>query len=136
MERKLLKNLQVACDLVTKEYQEQTKNDNIQFKVLQLLNPFGMLEGESKTDIVRQSTQVYDEYEGNEEYIHIPNVNQMLHNLQQFPVLGAFNTKSGELEGVVTIKYHENSSIEVTDPYYPKKDAKFFSITGDRKSVV
>ncbi len=130
MERKLLKNLQVACDLVTKEYQKQTKNDNIQFKVLQLLNPFGMLEGESKTDIVRQSTQVYDEYEGNEEYIHIPNVNQMLHNLQQFPVLGAFNTKSGELEGVVTIKYHENSSIEVTDPYYPKKDAKFFSITG------
>lgn len=44
MERELLKNLQVACDLVTKEYQAQTKNDNIQFKVLQLLNPYGMLE--------------------------------------------------------------------------------------------
>ena len=54
----------------------------------------------------------------------------MAHNLQHFPVLGAFNIKSGELEGVVTIKYHENSSLEVTDPYYPKNDAKFFSITG------
>ena len=54
----------------------------------------------------------------------------MLHNLQQYPVLGAFDTRTGELEGVVTLKYHENSSESTTDPYYPKKGAKFFSITG------
>lgn len=130
MKRKLLENLQEACELVTKDYQNQTKNDNIQFCVLQLLDTFGKQDGVLKTDLVRQSAQLYDEYEGNEEYIHIPDINQMLHNLQQYPVLGAFNTKTGELEGVVTLKYHENSSEEMTDPYYPKKDAKFFSITG------
>lgn len=130
MKKKLLENLQFACDLITKDYQEQTKNNDIKFAVLQLFSPFTTQSSELKTDLVRQSAQLYDEYEGNEEYIHIPNVNQMLHNLQTFPVLGAFSTKNGDLEGVVTLKYHENSSMENIDPYYPKKNAKFFSITG------
>jgi len=130
MKRKLLESLQEACELITQDYQNQTKNDNIKFCVLQLQDPFEKQEGGLHTDIVRQSAQIYDEYEGNEEYIHIPDVYQMQHNLQRYPVLGAVNTKKGELEGVVTLKYHENSSEETTDPYYPKKDAKFFSITG------
>lgn len=80
-------------------------------------------------DIVRQSAQLYDEFEGNEDYIHIPDIQQMLHNLQNFPVIGAINTETGELEGIATIKYHENKQGDI-DSYYPKEGAKFFNITG------
>lgn len=129
MKRELLENLQQACEQMTKDYHIQTGNRNIQFNVLQLWK-----EKHSKvtlkTDMVRQATQLYDEYQGNEEYIHIPDVHQMLYNLRFYPVLGAFDIQSGELEGVVTIKYHKNTSTEEMDPYYPKPDAKFFSITG------
>ena len=83
-----------------------------------------------KVDLVRQAAQLYDEYQGKEAYIHIPDVQQMLYNMRHYPVLGAFDKESGELEGVVTIKYHENNSVETTDPYYPKEGVKFFSITG------
>lgn len=129
MKRELLENLQQACELMTRDYHMQTGNTHIRFSVLQLLEekyPKITL----KIDLVRQSAQLYDEYQGNEEYIHIPDVQQMLNNLRSYPVLGAFDTQSGELEGVVTIKYHENISEKETDPYYPKSDAKFFSITG------
>jgi len=129
MKRSLLDNLQNACNLITEDYQRQTENKNLRFSVLQLLDTkdFSM---PLKTDLVRQSAQLYDEYEGNEDYIHIPDIQQMLHNLQEYPVLGAFDTQTGELEGVVTIKYHENSSEQETDPYYPKEGINFFSITG------
>lgn len=129
MKRELLEKLQQACEIMTKDYHMQTGNENIQFSVLQLLEE-KYPEIPLKTDLVRQSAQLYDEYQGNEEYIHIPDIHQMLHNLRCYPVLGAFDVQSGELEGVVTIKYHENISEKETDPYYPKPDAKFFSITG------
>lgn len=129
IKRSLLESLQQACELMTKDYHMQTGNRHLTFNVLQLFEekyPKAVL----KTDLVRQAAQVYDEYKGNEEYIHIPGVCQMLYNLKAYPVLGAFDMRSGELEGVVTIKYHENTLEEDTDPYYPKPNAKFFSITG------
>ena len=54
----------------------------------------------------------------------------MLYNLQHYPVLVAYDQETNELEGIVTIKYHENSSKETMDPYYQKEGARFFSITG------
>lgn len=129
MKRELLEKLQPACELMTKDYHMQTGNRNIRFTVLQLLEE-KYPEVVLKTDLVRQSAQLYDEYRGNEDYIHIPDIHQMLRNLKCYPVLGAFDEQSGELEGVVTIKYHENTSEKETDPYYPKPDAKYFSITG------
>lgn len=54
----------------------------------------------------------------------------MLYNLLHYPVLVAYDQQTNELEGIVTIKYHENSSIETMDPYYQKEGAKFFSVTG------
>ena len=129
MKRELLESLQQACELMTKDYHMQTGKRNIRFSVLQLFEE-KYPEVTLKVDLVRQSAQVYDEYQGNEEYIHIPDIHQMLQNLRDYPVLGVFDIQSGELEGVVTIKYHENISAKETDPYYPKLEAKFFSITG------
>lgn len=54
----------------------------------------------------------------------------MLYNLLHYPVLVAYDQNLNEIEGIVIIKYHENSSIETMDPYYQKENAKFFSITG------
>ena len=54
----------------------------------------------------------------------------MLYNLLHYPVLVAYDQETNELEGIVTIKYHENSSTKTMDPYYQKEGAKFFSITG------
>lgn len=124
----LLKKLQEAGNRITQGYHEQTGNDRIRFKVLQLLD-----NEESKlcqgTDIIRKAAQLYDEYEGNEEYIHIPDVQQMLENFKNHIVLGIEDTKTGELEGVTTIKYFENDENK-TNPYYPRKNAKCFEVTG------
>lgn len=130
MKRKLLETLQEACDLITEDYQKENGKNNIKFCVLQLSNAIKNQSDILRTDLVRQAAQLYDEYEGNEDYIHIPDINQMLHNLQQYPVLGALNAMTGELEGVITLKYHENSSKDKIDPYYPKENVHFFSITG------
>lgn len=151
MKKELLDCIQEGCETASALYKKAQdlqleKNPHartipVTFNVLQLLGPYGITDGgRQKKDIVRQSAQLYDEYEGNEEYIHIPDVDQMMRNLQGFPVIGAFNTKTGELEGVVTIKLHKNTSPKTTDPYYPKHDAEFYSITGvivrQRKGVL
>ncbi len=121
--RNLLENLEQACEVITKGYEMQTGGTSLQFGVLQLRD-----KKSQEIDIVRQAAMLYDEYKGNEEYIHIPDINQMLHNLQNYPVLGVWNKENGELEGIVTIKYHD--SAEKVDPYYPKEGVNFFSITG------
>lgn len=54
----------------------------------------------------------------------------MIYNALNFPILVAYNEAENELEGIVTIKYHENSSKETMDPYYQKEGVNFFSITG------
>lgn len=129
MKRQLLEELQQACNKVTKEYQAQTGNSNIKFCVLQLLQE-KCKDLNLKTDLVRQAAGLYDEYEGNEEYIHIPDIQQMSYNLQRYLVLGVFDMQTRELEGITTIKYHQNFSTEETDPYYPKEGVNFFTITG------
>lgn len=131
MERKqrieILKRIQAACDEVTQGYHAQTGRNNIRFIVLQLEDSSSKLfEG---TDIIRKTSQLYDEYEGNEEYIHIPDVQQMLKNFEENIVVGIEDMDTGELEGVTTIKYYENIG-EAVNPYYPKKDTKYFEVTG------
>lgn len=129
MKRELLDDLQEACNLITNEYQKETGNHQTKICVLQLLKE-KYPDIPLKTDLVRQAAGIYDEYEGNEDYIHIPDLNQMLHLLQQYPVLGAIDIETGELEGVLILKYHENFPDEEVDPCYPKKGAKYFDLKG------
>lgn len=124
----LLDYVQRACDEVTKGYHEQTGNKKIRFRVLQLVDKENS-KLEQDTDIVRKSATLYDEYEGNEEYIHIPSIEQMLENLKKHIVIGIEDTETGELEGVTTIKYYENEG-ENVNPYYPRKNTKYFEVTG------
>ena len=123
----ILKRLQEACEKVTQGYHEQTGKNSVRFIVLQLEDNIQKLYGGA--DIVRKAAQLYDEYEGNEEYIHIPDTEQMLENFEENIVVGIVDTETGELEGVTTIKYYENKK-EKLNPYYPKTDAKYFEVTG------
>ena len=79
MERKqrieILKRIQAACDEVTQGYHAQTGRNNIRFIVLQLEDSSSKLfEG---TDIIRKTSQLYDEYEGNEEYMRKCNIDDI-----------------------------------------------------------
>ena len=123
--RQLLEDLEQACKIIEQGYQMQTGNKELQFGILQFKEntPY-------QIDIVRQAAMLYDEYQGNEDYIHIPDVSQMLYNLRNYPVIGVWDKETQELEGIVTIKYHENTTKEQIDPYYPKEGVNFFSITG------
>lgn len=100
--------------------------------MLQLLDPKELKSSKEGiyADFVRPSASLYDEYDGNVDYIHIPDVYQMQQNLQKYPVIVAYNEKTAGIEGILTIKYHENTSQKELDPYYPKIGAKAFSITG------
>lgn len=120
----ILEYLQKACEQMTQSYQEQTGR-KIRFEVAQFSN----IAKNQKRDIVRELAQLYDEYVGNESYIHIPDVYQMSYNLQHYPIIVAVNEENEEIDGVTTIKYHHNVEGDI-DPYHPKKDAKFYSITG------
>ena len=53
----------------------------------------------------------------------------MIENFENHIVIGIEDIETGELEGVTTIKYYEDKDKEI-NPYYPKKDAKYFEVTG------
>lgn len=123
----LLEYLQQAGEEITEGYRQQTGNEQCKFGVIQF-SDISVPENDGKPDIIRKTTELYDQYQGNEEYIHIPDVAQMSSNFQNFPVLGVVNDAINELEGVMTIKFNDNR--KEMDPYYQKEGVKFYSITG------
>lgn len=125
LEKELLESLQEACELITRSYREQT-GKRVRFEVIQFSD---IAKPQSKRDIVRELAQLYDEYEGNENYIHIPDMAQMAHNLKDYPIISVINEENDEIEGATTIKYHHNIEGDI-DPYYPKLGVKSYSITG------
>lgn len=66
---------------------------------------------------------------GNADFMHIPDFYQTLNNCINYPIIVARKKETGELVGISTIKYDENTD-EHIDPYFPEKEAKYFSITG------
>lgn len=123
----LLEYLQQAGKEITKGYIQKTGNKHCKFGVIQF-SDIAKPEPDGKPDIIRKTAELYDQYKGNEEYIHIPDVPQMSSNFQNFPVIGVINDEINELEGVMTIKFNDNR--EEMDPYYQKEGVKFYSITG------
>lgn len=123
----LLECLQQAGEEVTRMYHMHTGKCECKFEVIQF-SDISLPKSSDQQDIIRQTADLYDQYKGNEEYIHIPDVAQMSANFQNFPVIGVVNSDTNELEGAMTIKFHDNS--QEMDPYYQKQGVKFYSITG------
>ena len=125
MNKELLECLKDACKVISKGYYERT-GKQIEFEVLQLSD---ISKPESKRDVIRELAKLYDEYKGNEDYIHIPDAYQLAYNARHYPIIIAIDKLTNELEGVTSVKYRDNQKDGV-DPYYPKENRKFYSITG------
>ena len=72
----LLEYLQQAGEEITEGYRQQTGNEHCEFGVIQF-SDISIPENKGKADIIRKTAELYDQYKGNEEYIHIPDVPQM-----------------------------------------------------------
>ena len=116
----ILNKLQNICNQVN---YEESYSDVI-YEVLQ----FSKLA--NSWDSVYRIANFYNHnWLGNVDFMHIPDFYQTLHNCLNYPIIVARKKETGELVGISTIKYDENTD-EHVDPYFPEKDAKYFSITG------
>lgn len=116
----ILNKLQNICNQVN--YEES--DSDVIYEVLQ----FSKLA--NSWDSVYRIANFYNHnWLGNVDFMHIPDFYQTLHNCLNYPIIVARKKETGELVGISTIKYDENTD-EHVDPYFPEKDAKYFSITG------
>lgn len=100
-----------------------TENHNIQYEVLQLSNLF------HQSDFAYQIASLYDSYHKNKDFIHLPNVETILQNSTQFPIIIARRKDNETLLGIATIKYFENNE-DYTNPYFPEENAHYLEISG------
>lgn len=119
----ILRELRSVCEEVNEEL-AGTENGKVVYEVLQF------------SDLARNWDSVYNiadfynhNWLGNVDFMHIPNFMQVIQNCQSYPIIIAKERDTNQLLGISTIKYDENTD-ENCDPYFPERDAKYFSITG------
>ena len=117
------KILNVVCERATMEY--NNINPNVKFCLYQNL----LYQDDNEItpcDIVR----FYNEnWTGNVDFMHIPDYEKTIKNIESFPIILAYDIKTNEILGISTMQYNEITATNV-DPYFPEKDAKYFSMTG------
>lgn len=70
-----------------------------------------------------------DNWTGNKDFMHIPDYDKTIRNIEKFPIIIAYDTESKEILGISTLQYDEISKNHV-DPYFPEENARYFSMTG------
>lgn len=122
-----------------KETEEDTKNynkflceqnnlDKIDFHLFQTIQ-----SKEKMRDKLFELAYFYDvNFVGNKDFIHIPNISNIVDNTIHYPIILA--TKKDTLGneyiiGATTIKMENNNSIS-SNPYFPTKNENVLSITG------
>lgn len=121
---KILKEMSLVCKRVTKEYNEQTKEKDIQFEVLQFSDIA------RHWDSVMKVADFYNKnWTQNKDFMHIPDFMQVLENCRRYPVIIAREEGKEDILAISTIKYEKNTE-EQLDPYFPEPGANYFSITG------
>ena len=88
----LLEYLQQAGKEITKGYIQKTGNKHCKFGVIQF-SDIAKPEPDGKPDIIRKTAELYDQYKGNEEYIHIPDVHKCHQIFKTFLLLGLLMMK-------------------------------------------
>lgn len=119
----ILRELRNVCEEVNEEL-AGTESGKVVYEVLQF------------SELARNWDSVYNiadfynhNWLGNVDFMHIPNFMQVIQNCQSYPIIIAKERDTNQLLGISTIKYDENTD-ENCDPYFPERDAKYFSITG------
>ena len=120
----ILRELRNECRKVNKENNLKDPSNEVEYEVFQLSDLAGM------QDAVYHIAEFYNvNWQGNRDFMHIPNFMQTLQNVRKYPIIVARKKGTEEILGISTIKYDENDG-EIIDPYFPEEDARYFSITG------
>ncbi len=120
----ILRSMNKVCQEVNQNLTQENPENKLRYEVLQL------------SDIAKRWDSVYRIAEfynynwlGNRDYMHIPDFRQVLENCKNYPVIIAREEGNDDILAISSIKYDENSE-EQYDPYFPEKDAHYFSVTG------
>lgn len=120
----ILKEMHKICEDVNKKLKEDNPANILKYEVLQ----FSDLA--KKWNSVHKVADFYNNnWLGNKDFMHIPNFEQVLCNCMEYPIIIAREEGKEDILAISAIKYDENTK-EKTDPYFPEKDAKYFSVTG------
>lgn len=120
----ILREMRLVCNQVNDELKRENPNSKVVYEVFQLSDLY------KDWDSMYKLAEFYNEnWTGNVDFMHIPDLQQTIENCRNYPIIIAREEGKDEILGVSTIKYDENTA-DVIDPYFPEKDAKYFSITG------
>lgn len=120
----ILRELRNECKRVNEENELLNPDNEVVYEVFQLSDL-----SENRDNIYMVADFYNKNWQGNRDFMHIPDFEQTLANTREYPIIIARKKGTDELLGISTIKYDENSK-ESIDPYFPEGDAKYFSITG------
>ena len=120
----ILRELRNECKRVNEENELLNPSNEVVYEVFQLSDL-----SENRENIYMVADFYNKNWQGNNDFMHIPDFEQTLANTRAYPIIIARKKGTDEILGISTIKYDENSE-ESIDPYFPEGDAKYFSITG------
>lgn len=120
----ILRELRNECKRVNEENELLNPDNEVVYEVFQLSDL-----SENRDNIYMVADFYNKNWQGNRDFMHIPDFEQTLANTRAYPIIIARKKGTDEILGISTIKYDENSE-EFIDPYFPEGDAKYFSITG------
>ena len=100
---------------------------NINFYLFQSIK-----EKTKLVDKIFELAYFYDQnFTGNKDFMHIPNIKQIMQNVYKYPIILATQSNGIEEEivGATTVKIEKNKSI-LKNPYFPTKNETVLTITG------
>lgn len=114
---------------ITEKYTQDRQNiSNIKFCLMQ-----SSLERKKIIDNIFALAYFYDQnFVGNKDFMHIPNIKQITNNFYKYPIiLAKQKNRFGieEIVGATTIKI-ENNKLITDNPYFPTKNENILKITG------
>lgn len=129
VKQKLLSYYNSEMNELTKDFTKNNKEANgTRFYLFQTIH-----KAEEIRDMIFNLAYFYDDnFVGNKDFMHIPNISNILNNIQRYPVLLASRKSedgTNDILGTATIKYENNKCIE-DDPYFPTRNENVLSVTG------
>lgn len=129
---------EVAKQKIFKTYIKEMEEKTEKFKNLnQSSVDFKLFQTIRNKDLVRDSifnlAYFYDlNFTGNKDFMHIPNISNILNNILRYPIMLAVQKDkygNDEILGTTTVKIENNKEFS-DNPYFPTKNEDVLSITG------
>ncbi len=117
-----------------KEMEDKTQKVNYQNSLGTDFHLFQTIRNKDDVrDTIFNLTYFYDNnFTGNKDFMHIPNISNVLDNVQQYPIMLVSKKDEygkDEILGTTTVKFENNKSFS-DNPYFPTKGEDILSITG------